>query len=168
VQLVNSHKEKMTRSKSQVSSGTSKTKTPADELLPDWAEAEIKTVNFAEPESVLRAGYFLDINENDYKVDIQIYEALPDGRTIVEGLDVPKNIKITDFLKGFVYEFKIKVFKGNLSQKLSEILKSKYDLDMDAIYRFELEELQEMDVESDSPSTSSAMAEEQSEEEDHE
>jgi hypothetical protein len=39
---------------------------------------------------------------------------------------------------------------------------------MDAIYRFELQELQVMDVESDSPSTSSAMAEEQSEEEDHE
>ena len=98
-------------------------------------------------------------------MDIQIYEALPDGRTIVEGLDVPKNMKITDFLKGFVYEFKIKVFKGDLSQKLIELLKTKYDLDMDAIYRFELKELQIMDVESDLPTSSSTLADEQGREE---
>ncbi len=153
----------MARSKSQVSGGASasRTKSPSEEPLPEWAEAEIKSVNFGEPETVLRSGYFLDINENAYKVDIQIYEALPDGRTIVEGLDVPKSMKITDFLKGFVYEFKIKVFKGNLSQKLTEVLKSKYDLDMDAIYRFELAELQVMDVESDSPSDISALADDQ-------
>jgi hypothetical protein len=151
----------MARSKSQVSDGTSKTKSPSEEPLPEWAEAEIKSVNFGEPETVLRSGYFLDINENAYKVDIQIYEALPDGRTIVEGLDVPESMKITDFLKGFVYEFKIRVFKGNLSQKLTEVLKSKYDLDMDAIYRFDLAELQVMDVESDSPSDNSALGDDQ-------
>ena len=151
----------MARSKSQVSDGASKTKSPSEEPLPEWAEAEIKSVNFGEPETVLRSGYFLDINENAYKVDIQIYEALPDGRTIVEGLDVPKSMKITDFLKGFVYEFKIRVYKGNLSQKLTEVLKSKYDLDMDAIYRFDLAELQVMDVESDSPSDNSALADDQ-------
>ena len=151
----------MARSKSQVSGGASKTKSPSEEPLPEWAEAEIKSVNFGYPETVLRSGYFLDINENAYKVDIQIYEALPDGRTIVEGLDVPKSMKITDFLKGFVYEFKIRVFKGNLSQKLTEVLKSKYDLDMDAIYRFDLAELQVMDVESDSPSDNSALGDDQ-------
>ena len=151
----------MARSKSQVSDGASKTKSPSEEPLPEWAEAEIKSVNFGEPETVLRSGYFLDINENAYKVDIQIYEALPDGRTIVEGLDVPESMKITDFLKGFVYEFKIRVYKGNLSQKLTEVLKSKYDLDMDAIYRFDLAELQVMDVESDSPSDNSALGDDQ-------
>jgi hypothetical protein len=158
----------MARSKSQVSGGASRTKSPSEEPLPEWAEAEIKSVNFGEPETVLRSGYFLDINENAYKVDIQVYEALPDGRTIVEGLDVPKSIKITDFLKGFVYEFKIKVFKGNLSQQLTEVLKSKYDLDMDAIYRFELLELQVMDVESDSPSDIPASADDQDGAEDQE
>ena len=39
--------------------------------------------------------------------------------------------------------------------KLIELLKEKYGLEMDAIYRFELQELQMMDVESDMPSTSS-------------
>ena len=159
----------MARSKSQVSGGaSSRTKSPSEESLPEWAETEIKSVNFGEPETVLRSGYFLDINENAYKVDIQVYEALPDGRTIVEGLDVPKSIKITDFLKGFVYGFKIKVFKGNLSQKLTEVLKSKYDLGMDAIYRFELLELQVMDVESDSASDIPASADDQDGAEDQE
>ena len=146
----------MPRAKSEVSSRASNTKSPAEEPLPEWAEAEIKSVNFGDPEVIIRSGYFLDIYENDYKVDIQIYESLPDGRTIVEGLDVPKDMKITDFLKGFVYEFKIKVFRGGLSQKLVELLKTKYNLDMDAIYKFELKELQIMDVESDLPASSSS------------
>jgi hypothetical protein len=64
-------------------------------------------------------------------------------------LDVPKNLKISDFLKGFIYEFKIRMFKGDLSSKLVELLKSKYNLEMNAIYNFELEDLQLMDVESD-------------------
>jgi hypothetical protein len=150
----------MPRSKNEVSGGTNKTKT-STESLPEWAEGEIKSVSFGEPEVVVRSGYFLDIYENDYKVDIQIYESLPDGRTIVEGLDVPKNMKISDFLKGYVYEFKINVFKGNLSNKLVEYLKSKFDLEMDAIYRFELLELQIMDVESDLPSSSPEVGDDQ-------
>jgi hypothetical protein len=81
---------------------------------------------------------------------------MPDGRTIVEGLDVPKSMKISDFMKGFVYEYKIKVFMASLSAKLVELLKTKFGLDMKAIYRFELQELQLMDVESDLPAASSS------------
>ena len=57
-------------------------------------------------------------------------------------------------MKGFVYEFKIKMFRGPLGPKLVELLKTKFALEMDAIYRFELQELQMMDVESDQPTTS--------------
>lgn len=119
------------------------------ETLPRWAEDEIKSVNFEDPQTVSRTGYILDIYEKDYKVDIQLYEPLPDGRTIVEGLDVPTAMKISEFMKGFVYEFKIKLYKGKLSSKLADLLKSKYALDMDSIYRFEMESLQMLDVESD-------------------
>ena len=119
------------------------------EALPKWAEDEIKSVNFENPQTVSRSGYILDIYEKDYKVDIQVYEPLPDGRTIVEGLDVPTSMKITDFMKGFVYEFRINIYKGKLSSKLADLLKSKYELDMDSIYRFEMEDLQMLDVESD-------------------
>jgi hypothetical protein len=55
-------------------------------------------------------------------------------------------------MKGVVYEFKIKMFHGSLSSKLVELLRTKYTIEMDTIYRFDLEELQMMDVESDLPS----------------
>lgn len=119
------------------------------EALPKWAEDEIKSVNFEDPQTVSRSGYILDIYEKDFKVDIQVYEPLPDGRTIVEGLDVPTAMKISEFMKGFVYEFKIKMYEGKLSSKLADLLKNKYGLDMDSIYRFEMENLQMLDVESD-------------------
>ena len=127
-----------------------------DQSLPKWAEDEIKSVKFDKPEEITRTGYILDIYENDYKVDIQVYEPMPDGRTIVEGLDVPKSMKISEFMKGFVYEFKINFFTGPLSEKVVELLKSKFDLDMKAIFKFELKELQLMDVESDLPAPASS------------
>ena len=58
-------------------------------------------------------------------------------------------MKIADFMKGFVYEFKIKMFKAPLSTTLVQLLKKNFELEMDAIYRFELQEMQMMDVESD-------------------
>jgi hypothetical protein len=140
----------MPRSKAQVSSkGTKDGQSGEDGSLPKWAEDEIKSVQFGDPEILTRSGYILAVYEDAYKIDLQIYEALSDGRTIIEGLDVPKNLKIADFLKGSIYEFKIRMFKGELSSKLVEFLKSKYNLEMNAIYTFELEDLQLMDVESD-------------------
>jgi hypothetical protein len=127
-----------------------------EEGLPKWAEDEIKSAQFEKPETIARTGYILDIYENDFKIDIQVYEPMPDGRSIVEGLDVPKSMKISDFMKGFVYEFNVKVFTAPLSAKVVELLKSKFALEMKAIYRFELQELQMMDVESDMPTASSS------------
>ena len=153
----------MPRSKTQVSSKSTKDgRSEGDQSLPKWAEDEIKSVQFGAPEILTRSGYILAVYEDAYKIDLQIYEALSDGRTIIEGLDVPKNLKISDFLKGFIYEFKIKMFKGELSSKLVELLKSKFNLDMNAIYRFELEDLQLMDVESDLQ-TSTSTAEDEDE-----
>lgn len=123
--------------------------------LPKWAEDEIRSVQFDKPEIITRTGYVLDIYEGDFKIDIQVYEPLPDGRTIIEGLDVPRSMKISDFVKGVVYEFKVSCFTGSLSSKLVELLKTKFNLDMIAIYKFELKELQLMDVESDLPSSAS-------------
>ena len=118
--------------------------------MPKWAEDEIKSVNFTEDQLISRSGYILDIYVNDHKVDVQLYEALSDGRTIIEGLDVSTDLNYNDFVKGVVYEFKIQVSKAPLSQELTDLLKNTYDLEMNAIYRFELKELNLMDVESDS------------------
>lgn len=140
----------MPRSKTQVSNNSTKGgQSQTDAPLPKWAEDEIKSVQFGDPEILTRSGYILAVYEGVYKIDLQVYEALSDGRTIIEGLDVPQNLKISDFLKGFIYEFKIKMFKGELSSKLVELLKLTYNMEMNAIYKFELEDLQLMDVESD-------------------
>ena len=120
-----------------------------DESITKWAEDEIKSVQFDQPENLTRTGYILDIYGNDYKIDIQLYESLPDGRNIIEGLDVPKSMNIGEFMKGYVYEFRIKMYKGPLSEKVTEFLRTKFNLDMNIIYKFELQELQLMDVESE-------------------
>jgi hypothetical protein len=101
-------------------------KSSSDEALPAWAEEEIKSVPLEEQEAITRTGYILDIYDKDFKIDIQLYESLPDGRTIIENLDVPRSIDIGSFMKGFVYEFKIKVFAGLLSTKVVELLKIKF------------------------------------------
>lgn len=117
--------------------------------IPQWIEEEIKSIQFTESEIINRTGYILEIYLDDYKLDIQLYEALPDGRTIVEGIDVPSSQDISRFMKGFVYEFKIKMSRGKLSENAIEFLKSQFMVDMDSIYQFELIELQLMDVESE-------------------
>ena len=137
---------------------------PTEEALPQWAEDEIKSLRFELPIILKKTGYVLDIYEKDSKLDIQLYEPLPDGRIIVEGLTIPSSLKNTSFMKGIVYEFKIKVFRGPLSPNLVELLRTKFILEMDAIYQFELEEFQTIDVESDLPSQPTLLQEEKSEE----
>jgi hypothetical protein len=128
----------------------------AQEALPKWAEDEIKSAQFGNPEVLIRTGYILEIYDKDYRLDIQIYEPMPDGRVIIEGISLPKTVKVNDLMKGFVYEFKINLYTAPLSDKITELLKSKFGLDMKAIYNFEMKELALMDVESDMPAPSSS------------
>jgi hypothetical protein len=102
-----------------------------------------------EYDMINRTGYFLDINEQKKKADIQLYESLPDGRTIIEEIEISDKSNISEFMKGFVYEYNIKISKAGLSEQLSELLKTKYQLDMNEIYKFGLETAQMMNVESD-------------------
>ena len=101
----------------------SSAKSSEKEGIPPWIEEEIKSIQFTESEILNRTGYILEIYQDDYKLDIQLYEALPDGRTIVEGIDVPSSQDISKFMKGFVYEFKIKMSRGKLSENTIEFLK---------------------------------------------
>jgi len=130
-----------------------KSKSEENGGLPEWAENEIKFANFQEYDTINRTGYFLDINEQKKKADIQLYEALPDGRTIIEEIEMSDRIKISELMKGFVYEYKIKISKSKISEQLSELLKTKYQLDINEIYKFDLEHAQMMDVESDTAQT---------------
>jgi hypothetical protein len=127
--------------------------------IPKSIQEEIKNAKFGKPESLTRTGYILEIYDKDMKIDAQLYEAVEDGRKIVEGMNLPKKAKPADLMKGTVYEFTINSFKAPLSKTVIEFLKKEMDIEMDAIYQFELTNLELMDVDSDSA------GEEESEEE---
>ena len=118
--------------------------------IPKWAQDEIKNAKYGKPKELTRTGYILEIYDKDRKIDAQIYEPLEDGRKIIEGMDLPKKIKAADLMKGVVYEFSINASKAPLGKKLIEFLKKEMELDMDAIYQFELAGIELMDVDSDS------------------
>ena len=120
--------------------------------IPKWAQDEIKNAKFSKPESLTRTGYILEIYDKDMRIDAQLYEAVEDGRKIIEGMNLPKKIKPSSLSKGVVYEFAINSYKAPLSKKVIEFLKKEMEIDMDAIYQFELTNLELMDVDSDSSS----------------
>ena len=132
--------------------------------LPKWAEDEINSItssSFKQMDIWEGTGYFLDIDEKKLKADVQFYEKLPVGKHIVT-VTLPRTINVNDLLKGFVYEYKVKVLKAPLSKKLTECLKENLNIDMDGIYQFELESLQLLNVESDlAPATAEEDSEDQ-------
>lgn len=119
--------------------------------LPDWVLDDIKNAKFAKPEPLTRMGYILEIYEADKKIDAQLYEAVEDGRHIVT-LDLPKNVKASECQTGMVYEFGISMLKAPLAKKTIEFLKKEKEIEMSAIYQFELQKLTLMDVASDDTS----------------
>lgn len=137
------------------------------EAIPKWVAQEIQNAQFNEYEEWSGSGYLLDINKNERRVDVQFYEKLPEGRYIAT-LEVPKAVNMDTMELAIVYMFKFKAFKATLSEKVVTFLKEKYAIQMDNIFRFELESLEKLDAEADSSSrTSSVSAEdEENEEED--
>jgi len=67
------------------------------------------------------------------------------GRHIVT-MDLPKKIKIKDLEKGSVYEFIFDQHKAPISKKVSEFLEKEKEIEMTAIYQFELKSLELLDV----------------------
>jgi len=61
-------------------------------------------------------------------------------------MDLPKKIKIKELEKGTVYEFIFNQHKAPLSKKVSEYLEKEKEIDMNAIYQFELKSLELLDV----------------------
>jgi hypothetical protein len=96
-----------------------------------------------------KTGYILEFYYEDNKIDVQLYEVLEDGRDIVT-MDVEKEIKMDDLLKGEVYEFVFDQHKAPLSKKVTEFLEK--EIEMSAIYQFELKSLELMDVGSEEDS----------------
>ncbi len=113
--------------------------------IPEWVTDEIQNAKFKKPEEMKKSGYILEFYYEDNKIDTQLYDAVEDGRHIVT-MDVAKNVKLDDLLKGEVYEFVFDQHKAPLSKKVSEYLEKEKEIDMKAIYQFELKSLELLDV----------------------
>ncbi len=111
--------------------------------IPDWVSDEIQNAKFEKPKELKKTGYVLEFYDADNKIDAQLYEPVQDGRHIVT-MDLPKKIK--DLEKGTVYEFIFDQHKAPLTKKVSEYLEKEKEIDMEAIYRFELKSLELLDV----------------------
>jgi len=118
------------------------------EDIPEWVTDEIQNAKFGKPKEETKTGYILEVYEKDGKADAQLYEAVEDGRHIVT-LDLPKNIKSADLERGVVYEFVLDSLKAPLSKKVVDFLKKEKEIEMEAIYQFNLKKLELIDVGSD-------------------
>ncbi|MFB5630861.1 MAG: hypothetical protein ACE5RN_04680 [Nitrosopumilaceae archaeon] len=118
------------------------------EDIPKWVTDEIQNAKFGKPIEEKKTGYILEIYDKDGKADAQLYEPVEDGRHIVT-LDLPKNIKAAELERGVVYEFTMDSLKAPLSKKVSDFLKKEKEIEMDAIYQFNLKKLEILDVGSD-------------------
>jgi hypothetical protein len=111
--------------------------------IPDWVTDEIQNAKFEKPEELKKTGYILEFYDADNKIDVQLYDPVEDGRHIVT-MDLPKKIK--DLEKGTVYEFSFDQHKAPISKKVSEYLEKEKEIEMNAIYQFELKSLELLDV----------------------
>ena len=118
--------------------------------IPDWVSDEIQNAKFQKPEQLKRTGYILEIYSSDNKIDAQLYDPVEDGRHIVT-MDLPKKIKPSELEKGVVYEFTFDQHKAPLSKKVTEFLQKEKEIEMAAIYQFDLKSLELLDVGSSEP-----------------
>jgi len=116
-----------------------------EDEIPELVTDEIQNAKFKKPEELKKQGYILEFYYEDNKIDVQLYDALEDGRHIVT-MDVPNTIKIDDLLQGEVYEFVCDQHKAPLSKQVSEFLEKEKEIDMKAIYQFDLKSLELLDV----------------------
>jgi len=118
------------------------------EDIPKWVTDEIQNAKFGKPVEEKKTGYILEIYDKDGKADAQLYEPVEDGRHIIT-MDLPKIIKTADLERGVVYEFTLDSLKAPLSKKVVDFLKKEKEIEMAAIYQFNLKKLELLDVGSD-------------------
>lgn len=114
------------------------------EDIPQWVSDEIQNAKFQSPQSLKRTGYILEVYDADKKIDAQLYEPVEDGRHIIT-IDIPKDIKMADLQRGVVYEFTFDMLKAPLDKKVVEFLQKEREIEMNAIYQFELKSLDLID-----------------------
>lgn len=116
--------------------------------FPGWIVNEIQNAEFTDTKTVDGTGYILELYKKDGKADIQLYEPVEDGRHIIT-TDMVNGIKTDTLEKGAVYHFMLEQHKAPLSKKAVKYLQSEKDIEMEAIYRFELRSFETIDTGAD-------------------
>ncbi|MEC7710772.1 MAG: hypothetical protein VX587_00480 [Thermoproteota archaeon] len=114
-----------------------------EDKVPEDIDSELKSPKFGKPKTHTNTGYFLDVNEKEKKVDIQLYEPMS-GTTILEGLQISNKVNLNDIEKGVVCEFQLDELIAPLSKKTVEYLKEQ-GITLDKIVQFELKEFKIID-----------------------
>ena len=111
--------------------------------IPEEINKELESPKFGKPKSMKNSGYILDINEDDKKVDLQLYESVQ-GTTILEGLKLGKDVNLNDLMKGVVCEFKLNELKAKLSKQTVDYL-AEQGINLKEIIQYEVVEIKVID-----------------------
>ena len=117
--------------------------TKKNDEVPEEINKELESPKFGKPKSLTNSGYVLDINEKEKKVDLQLYEPLQ-GTTIIEGLNLGKDVNLNDLMKGVVCEFKLNELKAKLSKTTVDYL-AEQGINLNEIIQYELNEVKVID-----------------------
>ena len=111
--------------------------------VPDEINKELESPKFGKPKAMTNTGYVLDINDKDKKVDLQLYEQVQ-GTTILEGLNLSKEVKLNDLEKGVVCEFKLNELTAKLSKTTVDYL-SEQGINLKEIVQYEVTDVKIID-----------------------
>jgi len=111
--------------------------------IPEEINKELESPKFGKPKPLTNTGYVLDIDEKEKKVDLQLYEPLQ-GTTIIEGLNLGKDVNLNDLMKGVVCEFKLNELKAKLSKKTVDYL-AEQGINLTEIIQYEVNEIKVID-----------------------
>ena len=111
--------------------------------VPEEINKELESPKFGKPKQMTNTGYILDINDKDKKIDLQLYEPVQ-GTTILEGLNLSKDVKLNDLEKGVVCEFKLNELTAELSKTTVDYL-SEQGISLKEIIQYELTEVKIID-----------------------
>ena len=111
--------------------------------IPEEINNELESPKFGKPKQMTNTGYILDINDKDKKVDLQLYEPVQ-GTTIIEGLNLSKDVKLNDLEKGIICEFKLNELTAKLSKTTVDYL-SEQGINLKEIIQYELTEVKIID-----------------------
>ncbi len=82
-------------------------------------------------------------NEDEKKVDLQLYESVQ-GTSILEGLNLGKDVNLNDLMKGVVCEFKLNELKAKLSKQTVDYL-AEQGINLKEIIQYEVAEIKVID-----------------------